>query len=537
MTGIHRHVLPAPRPLLLLPLLLGLGAGLAACDGAGDAPADLPALPPRNDAASLPPAGEVLTQKRITLAWTGEVRGEIEVCGCPTVPYGGFVRRGQYLTQLKEQGDPVFVLDAGEMLIKGAKGVRADDQALRAQTVLTLSRQVGLDAWAPGPTDLRVRSAVDPAGTSWTDAVAVNVAGFAPTAVLERGGARIGVVGLSGPLPGKLLDEDALVAAVRSAITTVTTPVDGWVVLSNASHAINRRVAEGVPEVGIVLGTRGEDLDTPTRTTGAPIVEAPDRGRFVSVVRWAIGTKPGPASLVNGAPDARSWEAWDDALERLVLQTGPARIAEQRRVDSLWDTLSPVAAGRNLVFVRDRPLGSDLQGEAAISEAVRQFQEASVGAAKSRVAEEQAVRYVSAGSCTGCHDDYVAAWAATPSHPQAWQALLSRNATTNPECVSCHSTGWGEPGGNASADDVAMRTWKAVQCEECHGPMSAHRDDPRRNHGQAVVEATCVGCHDEANSPQFDYESYRKRLSCVSLKQNGSTSEAHKPVIGAPASR
>jgi hypothetical protein len=241
--------------------------------------------------------------------------------------------------------------------------------------------------------------------------------------------------------------------------------------------------------------------------------------------------------LVNGAPDARSWEAWDDALERLLLQTGPARIAEQRRVDSLWDTLSPVAEGRNLVFVRDRPLGSDLQGEAAISEAVRQFQEASVGAAKSRVAEDQAVRYVSAGSCTGCHDDYVAAWAATPSHPQAWQALLSRNATANPECVSCHSTGWGEPGGNASADDVAMRTWKAVQCEECHGPMSAHRDDPRRNHGQTVVEATCVGCHDEANSPQFDYESYRKRLSCVSLKQNGITAEAHKPVIGAPASR
>ncbi len=523
------------RRRLLLPVLIALSSAVAACDGDDDATQALPALPPRTDAAELPAAGAAVPQKRVTLAWTGEVRGEIEVCGCPTVPYGGFVRRGEYIARLQAQGDPVFVLDAGEMLIKGAKGVQAADQTLRAQTVLALSRQVGLDAWTPGPTDLRARAAMN--APEWSDAIAVNLEGFAPTAVLERGGARIGVVGVSGPAPGKLLDEDGLVAAVRGAIAKVTTPVDGWVVLSNANNAINRRVAEGVPEVGIVLGTRGDDLDAPTRTQGAPIVEAPDRGRFVSVVRWAIGAQPGPATLVNGTPNARSWEAWDDALERLVLQSGPARTAEQGRVTALWDALSPAAAGRNLVLVRDRPLGSDLQGQTAISDAVQQFQDASVGAAQSRVAQDQAVRYVSAGSCTGCHDDYVAAWAATPSHPQAWQALISRKATANPECVGCHSTGWGEPGGNASADEVAMRTWKAVQCEECHGPMSAHRDDPRRNHGLVVSEATCLSCHDEANSPQFDYESYRKRLSCVSLKQNSGTPEAHPPVIGAPASK
>jgi hypothetical protein len=515
---------------LVLCFALAVGAVLAACAGGTDAPQDLPTLPPRTDAADLPAAGVPVVQKRVTLAWTGEVRGEIEVCGCPTVPYGGFERRGDYISQLQAQGDPVFVLDAGEMLIKGAKGVRADDQALRAQTVLELSRQVGLDAWAPGPSDLRVQSA-------WPDAVAVNLEGFAPTAVLERGGVRIGVVGVSGTAPGKVLDETELVASVRSAIAKVTAPVDGWVLLSNASSSINRRLAEGVPELGIVLGTRGEDLDAPTLTSGAPIVEAPDRGRFVSVVRWSIGTVPGPAALVNGGRNARNWEAWDDALERLVLQTGPARVAEQGRVESLWGALAPEAAGRNLVLVRDRPLGSDLHGETKISDAVKQFQDASIGAAKSRVAQDQAVRYVSAGSCTGCHNDYVAAWAATPSHPQAWQALIARKATDNPECIGCHSTAWGEPGGNASADDVAMRTWKAVQCEECHGPMSAHRDDPRRNHGAAVTEATCLACHDEANSPTFNYESYRKRLSCVSLKQNEGNPEAHKAVIGAPASQ
>ena len=65
-----------------------------------------------------------------------------------------------------------------------------------------------------------------------------------------------------------------------------------------------------------------------------------------------------------------------------------------------------------------------------------------------------------------------------------------------------------------------MDTWKGVQCEDCHGPMSAHVADPHANHGKAVTEATCLGCHDPANSPQFNYNTYLRRVSCVSQKAN-----------------
>jgi hypothetical protein len=34
-----------------------------------------------------------------------------------------------------------------------------------------------------------------------------------------------------------------------------------------------------------------------------------------------------------------------------------------------------------------------------------------------------------------------------------------------------------------------------------------------------VTEATCLRCHDAANSPQFDYEKYLKRTSCVLVSQ------------------
>lgn len=491
------------------PLLLAL----AACTG--DRPADpVSALPPRLPVPTLAPAGQPVPLKRVTLAWTGEVRGEIEVCGCPTVPYGGFERRDRYLDRLREQGGPVIVLDAGEMLVKGAKLARAPDEALRAQTVLTLATKVGLDAWAPSATDLQVREA----GDGWGRALAVNVDGLDGARVIERDGVRIGVIGVSGGAPGRAPEPGDVAARVDAAVRGAT--VDGWVVLSNAGTAVNRAAA-AVPGVGMVLTTRGADLDPPTRTPGAPIIEAPDRGRFVSVVRWVIGTTPGPASLVEDGPSMRGWDAWDDALERLPLQPPAALAAEQERVSRYWAAVEPEALGRNLVLVRDRPLGTDLDVDAAnddVASTVRSFQRAAVGAAKTRTDAPSATRYVSASRCQGCHNTYFTSWAFS-DHAKAWQSLVTRQAEQDPECVGCHSTAWGEPGGNASLTKSAMNTWHAVQCESCHGPGSAHADDPHGNRTAPIQPSTCLACHDQANSPQFDYDAYMKRWSCVLQKR------------------
>ncbi len=491
---------------------------LAACSGTPSAEPTTPPLPPRLPVPALPAPGAELPIKRVTIAWTAEVRGEIEVCGCPTVPYGGFERRERYLDRLREQGDPVIVLDAGEMLKKGARLARAADEVLRASTVLKLAAQVGLDAWAPSPTDLQLKGLTK----GWDTAVAANVEGMNAGTVIERGGARIGVIGVSGGAAGHPLDSDAVAQQVAESIRRLTPPqgLDGLVVISNADTPVNTAIAQ-LPSVGMVLTTRGGDLDPPLRTEGAPIIEAPDRGRFVSVVRWVIGTTAGPAGLVEDGPDDRSWQAWDDALERLPLQTGAARDAEGARIASSWQTLSPEASGRNLILVRDRPLGTDLDIPTSHDETpptLKAFQKASVDVAAGHTNEPATRHYMGTGACISCHNaPWFAAWAYTP-HAGAWKALVNRQATQNPECVGCHSTAWGEPGGNASTDPTAMFTWKAVQCESCHGPLSEHVANPSQNHTRPVTQATCLACHDPANSPQFNYTTYLQRVSCVSQK-------------------
>ncbi|MSP57059.1 MAG: hypothetical protein EXR69_15890 [Myxococcales bacterium] len=513
---------PLPKSVAAGPGALGafLLAGCLGSEGSG-APLALPALTPRVAGAGLPPPGPAITVKRLTIAWTGEVRGEVGVCGCPTVPYGGFGRRERYLDRLREQGDPVFVLDAGDMLTKGAHGEQAPDLRLRASTVLDLSLQVGLDAWVPSLTDLTVWPGGSPRHVGWDAAIGTNVPGLPTTTVIERDGVRVGVVGITGAGAGRSLGEDGavdrIVDAIRRSMATANPAPDVWVALSNADTGTNIRVAEGVPALALLLSTRGGDLDPPRLTKSAPILETPDRGRFVSVVRLAVGTAPGPATVVTG-PTAQPWEAWDDALERLPLQSGKARAAEEVRIAAAWDQVASQAAGRTVALVRDRPLGSDLDAPGGrVAATLSEFQAASLGAASDRTTFDRTVRYVAAGACAGCHDNYLAAWAVN-DHAKAWQGLVPRDGTADPECVACHSTGWGEPGGNASVDEPVMRTWHGVQCEACHGPMSAHLSEPRANPGRAVTEATCLTCHDPANSPEFDFGTYYHQLSCVSQK-------------------
>jgi len=93
------------------------------------------------------------------------------------------------------------------------------------------------------------------------------------------------------------------------------------------------------------------------------------------------------------------------------------------------------------------------------------------------------------------------------------EVLFERGEAENPECVQCHSTGFGEPGGFAEVDRSTLQTWGNVQCEACHGPLGGHPRDERVS-PQPVTEQTCLGCHDPANSPDFDFESYRMAILC-----------------------
>ena len=93
-------------------------------------------------------------------------------------------------------------------------------------------------------------------------------------------------------------------------------------------------------------------------------------------------------------------------------------------------------------------------------------------------------KFVGSETCGQCHTKAMAKWSST-KHAHATDSLVtppnSRGSIArhfDPECLSCHVTGW-EPqryfpydSGYLSLDKTPLLTHSG--CENCHGPGSAH---------------------------------------------------------------
>ena len=91
---------------------------------------------------------------------------------------------------------------------------------------------------------------------------------------------------------------------------------------------------------------------------------------------------------------------------------------------------------------------------------------------------QAAPTYIGAKSCKACHIKQHRGWSKM-KHSQAWENLPAEFRAPDKKdakgraCVSCHVTGYGQPGGFVSAE--GSKHLLGVQCEACHGPGSEHK--------------------------------------------------------------
>ena len=109
-------------------------------------------------------------------------------------------------------------------------------------------------------------------------------------------------------------------------------------------------------------------------------------------------------------------------------------------------------------------------------------------------------------ACMSCHQD---AWKIyqDSAHRAAFASIRNKGQSFEPECLSCHTTGYKYKKGYS--DDPPFNKLANVQCEACHGYGSQHARD-----GKWVVQAkdSCTMCHDQKNSPEFDYAIYWEKI-------------------------
>ena len=170
----------------------------------------------------------------------------------------------------------------------------------------------------------------------------------------------------------------------------------------------------------------------------------------------------------------------------------------------------------------------------------------------------QDFEYIGSNGCKACHSSskkgaQYKVWAAG-KHAQAFETLKSDAAAKiakekgikvpayeAPECLPCHTVGFGEGGyevkdekfWNPAEDDRAgkkavrrMEGLKGVGCESCHGPGSKYKSKKIK---EAVIagtikaesvglikpdEKSCLVCHNE-KSPSFQPFDFKERVKDI----------------------
>jgi peroxiredoxin len=99
-------------------------------------------------------------------------------------------------------------------------------------------------------------------------------------------------------------------------------------------------------------------------------------------------------------------------------------------------------------------------------------------------------RYLGDGVCSACHEREFQDWLLTP-HSIAWDSLAKGDKWKDPECVKCHVTGMGDPGGFVAPESTLHMV--NVQCEVCHGMGGGHPEGKTLD--VDALSKVCTTCH------------------------------------------
>jgi hypothetical protein len=559
----HRPPLELPPPLS--PMLSEDGGARSPAPPAASGPGTDP-----NDFEIPGPGGDPPHAPWLRIFLSQDNRGEMDPCGCPGSPTGGIARRAAWVQWIRRMHPEAVVVEGPTALrraILGPDTVSPEDRE-RARALLRLVARSEPLAFFPGQADLEVlppEELIPIADEYRLPVVVTNLFpgtagdGLRPWIAREVDDRQVLFLGLLSSPP----DEAARrrlplrdgVEATRHAVEAARAElgrVDLVVAFSDA----------GPRELGL---WRDAGLDVDVLVAPEPPA---DTRRFVfedgnlRIASEPLGRALQRVDVVFTGPDGRAellppgseWplhaiaggeDQWLKRRERLDRDPGATDAEIQRRalaeikatrsrgLEALRGAKLPGHLAATTILGLDPDLPEDPLA-VQIRDAFHREHAQGIKAASQPTAPVEV--YVGLDACVECHAPTSAHWALTP-HAQTWKDLVERgsategesgggrpvaplDATHNPDCLGCHSTGYGKRGGFVDPD--ADSRLLNVQCEACHGPMKLHVDQARRpgfrpSPGLPVDEATCRGCHDPANSPKFEYLHYLERVEHPSV--------------------
>jgi len=427
---------------------------------------------------------------------SGEQLGYLEPCGCTQGQLGGLLRRYDLVDTLtaKEKW-PLVRVDLGSLIKDPAAARGGPDQTkIKLNVALKALAEMKYNALALSPEDLKV--GVDeavgqflnlPGDTLKVVAANVTAAGLeskiVPSVRAKAGPVAVGVTAVVDPERLKALKDPAL------DLLTVK-PVDESLpaVLADLEKDTQTQVllVQASPETAKALAAKYPGFDVVVATATSPDppkdAEALNGGKTLLVT---VGQKGKYVGVVGIFDDPKSPYRY----QRVMLGTqynGPAKPMKTVIEDEYRQTL------KDQGIVENFPRHDFIDGV-------------------------RGATFVGAETCKSCHPNTFARWAGS-KHAHAFESLEKDpkpNTIFDAECVTCHTTGFEYTSGWKSPTATAFL--KGNQCENCHGPASKHVEQPDNGEFRAALHLTaeqadknrlCLRCHDEDNSPHFDFAKY-----------------------------
>ncbi|MDI6688342.1 MAG: cytochrome c family protein [Desulfobacterales bacterium] len=121
------------------------------------------------------------------------------------------------------------------------------------------------------------------------------------------------------------------------------------------------------------------------------------------------------------------------------------------------------------------------------------------------IAEKKTVGavYVGMEKCKDCHPEHVESYYSW-KYSKNFRIIQMRKKDNDPNCLPCHTTGYGKQGGFDNVRETPGMINK--QCESCHGPASLHLKAPtKREHQETlnIPKNVCTACHSGHKHPGY----------------------------------
>lgn len=405
--------------------------------------------------------------RNVCVIASGDTQGWLIPCGCTSNQSGGLPRRATYV-QSQQENFETLIIDVG-----GATDGAAPYQTERFRAILKgevamgyAAHNLGANELLIGPASLRELQKSTGIAFLSANAKAAGGAAIGDAVFIHQNAASRQSVAVIGVVSPEYATNEITVsdpeAAVLSTIAGLPETIDRVVVLAYLPLEELNTLASRLPEVDVLIGGPTGQALAPQKSGQTIFMSATNKGKFLAQVEFQERRSDDAAKIIEISSD----------FEEHPIQT-----------DNLL-------AFRSFLSERDFTATESGFAKNILQTSV---QHASIAGTK---------------SCQECHTETNEHWDST-GHAHAWQTLVNDGAHVDSYCQQCHTTGFGQPEGFLSA----RRTKDIVDvgCESCHGPSSAHvKDSSVKTPYDAA--GYCRSCHDEENSPLFEYDSYWEKV-------------------------